>query len=387
MEQIVDCRLTITFEDNTFLEYLLDQDELYLRLVMPDSKYLKAAKGKFSLVDPVVKPEDLIACRCDFKAKYLEHNFLGEGMKAVEYTGDAAVTQEITGLGFKPKFIIVYPQVDGEDVVGFKADNDLTKTFLNMDAAQNNYYDDDHIISFEPDGFIVGDGTGSAAGNQFNVAARKYTAVCFQNVVTMSYTGDGAATQAVVGAGIRAGFGIIYPKIAGAAGTYYAMKARPDDGLDTFIVESGAGGTDYENDMIISFDVDGFTVGDGTPIATNYMNVNAREYTVILWETPTIAAYTGDAAATQDITGTGIAPTFALIYPHITDGGYVGLKTKEDDTKAFIERAGAADNCYEDDHVISLDADGFTVGDGTGGTANFLNVGARDYTALIWAEV
>jgi len=75
MEQEVTVNLTINFEDNTYLEYLLDQDELYLKVFVGGGKYLKAMKGKFAVVDPVIKPEDLIACRCRFEGKYLEHNY------------------------------------------------------------------------------------------------------------------------------------------------------------------------------------------------------------------------------------------------------------------------------------------------------------------------
>jgi len=75
MEQLVTCNMTITFEDNTFLEYLLDQDELYLKVWVGGGKWLKVMKGKFALVDPVIKPEDLIACRCKFEGRWLVHNF------------------------------------------------------------------------------------------------------------------------------------------------------------------------------------------------------------------------------------------------------------------------------------------------------------------------
>jgi hypothetical protein len=76
MEQLVSARLTMNLPDDTYLSYLLDQTEAYLKLVLPDSKYLKVMKGKFSLVEPVLKPEDLIACRLQFEGRYLEHNFV-----------------------------------------------------------------------------------------------------------------------------------------------------------------------------------------------------------------------------------------------------------------------------------------------------------------------
>ena len=76
MEQDVTVNFTMNIQDETYIEYLLDQDELYIKLVLPDTKYLKAMKGKFSHVDPLIKPEDMIAARCVFEAKYLVNGFL-----------------------------------------------------------------------------------------------------------------------------------------------------------------------------------------------------------------------------------------------------------------------------------------------------------------------
>jgi len=75
MEQLVSARLTMNLMDDTYLSYLLDQTELYLKLVLPDSRWLKLNKGRFRLVEPVVKPEDLIACRLEFEGRWLTHAF------------------------------------------------------------------------------------------------------------------------------------------------------------------------------------------------------------------------------------------------------------------------------------------------------------------------
>jgi len=75
MEQLVDARFTMNFPSDTYLSYLLDDTELYLKLMLPNTRYLQISKGKMRLVDPVLKPEDLIACRVEFMGGYLEHNF------------------------------------------------------------------------------------------------------------------------------------------------------------------------------------------------------------------------------------------------------------------------------------------------------------------------
>lgn len=75
MEQLCDARLTMNLQDDTYLSYLLDQTETYLKVVLPNSQYVQFSKGKFRAVDPVIKPEDLIACRVEFTGGYLEHSF------------------------------------------------------------------------------------------------------------------------------------------------------------------------------------------------------------------------------------------------------------------------------------------------------------------------
>lgn len=93
-------------------------------------------------------------------------------------------------------------------------------------------------------------------------------------------------------------------------------------------------------------------------------------------------SYTGNGAATQAITGLGFQPRAVYIY--ITaDGAFTGDQVwKAEIDGLFAKYPGN----YEIDYIVSLDAaGGFTVGDGTGGSAgNVLNVSARTYTYIAW---
>jgi len=95
--------------------------------------------------------------------------------------------------------------------------------------------------------------------------------------------------------------------------------------------------------------------------------------------------YTGDGAATLAITGIGFQPKFVIVYPQIegTGGYYVAFKCEDDGTWTFISKTDP--RAYQEDHIISLDSDGFTVGDGTG-SVNYMNVGARVYAYQAFAE-
>lgn len=95
-------------------------------------------------------------------------------------------------------------------------------------------------------------------------------------------------------------------------------------------------------------------------------------------------AYTGDGNATQGITGLGFQP--GAVYIHREAGGtgtYQGWKTSGDGTKTMMNGASTAALQYLDDHIVSLDADGFTLGDGSG-SSNQFNVNATVYNYIAW---
>ena len=92
-----------------------------------------------------------------------------------------------------------------------------------------------------------------------------------------------------------------------------------------------------------------------------------------------VGTYAGDAAATKAITGVGFKPTWILIYC-MANAKAISVKTTADTTKCFVA-SSAGGTLYVDDVIISLDTDGFTVGDGTG-SANYANEAATSYVFL-----
>lgn len=87
--------------------------------------------------------------------------------------------------------------------------------------------------------------------------------------------------------------------------------------------------------------------------------------------------YTGNGNATQAITGVGFQPRVVWIYPQEDAAWFI--KTNQDGTKSK-----ASYQRFEDDHIVSFDSNGFTVGDGTGSAANYMNVSGRNYTFIAW---
>jgi len=91
--------------------------------------------------------------------------------------------------------------------------------------------------------------------------------------------------------------------------------------------------------------------------------------------------YTGDGNATQAITGVGFQPKLLHVYSHTHGGVYLIIKSDNDGLNAAV----IADGIYKPDIIISLDTDGFTVGDGTGVAAgNQANINNTDYSWQAW---
>jgi len=98
----------------------------------------------------------------------------------------------------------------------------------------------------------------------------------------------------------------------------------------------------------------------------------------------TTITYTGDGAASQAITGAGFPPRALEIYAKGNQTYNMGLKTDQDGVNALYFAGGLpAFFNYAADVIISLDPDGFTVGDGTG-AANVCNAVGVVYTAILW---
>jgi len=103
-----------------------------------------------------------------------------------------------------------------------------------------------------------------------------------------------------------------------------------------------------------------------------------------------IGTYTGNAAATKAITGVGFRPTFVYIYAQATAGGvltygHAWKSTADATTYSAVTYGGpgyAQEYKYSNDTIRSLDADGFTVGDGTDASHVPINYNGTSYAYI-----
>ena len=89
-----------------------------------------------------------------------------------------------------------------------------------------------------------------------------------------------------------------------------------------------------------------------------------------------VGKFTGDGGATQAVTGAGFTPDAALIID-VDDSHKTWIKTNDHSTTYCNN---IPDKTYVDDAIVSLDSDGFTVGDSDG-----MNTSAKEYIYILWA--
>lgn len=96
--------------------------------------------------------------------------------------------------------------------------------------------------------------------------------------------------------------------------------------------------------------------------------------------------YVGAGNSSIAITGVGFQPTVVMVYRHSNVYDDFAVKTDQDGTYCkFMSNAVSAGQWrWGEDHIISLDPDGFTVGDGTPLAENIFNINGIPYTYICW---
>lgn len=90
--------------------------------------------------------------------------------------------------------------------------------------------------------------------------------------------------------------------------------------------------------------------------------------------------YTGNNTTNRAITGVGFQPDLVMVIEHQSTNCHWAMKTSADTTGALI---GYTAMQYNTGHIVSLDADGFTVSTGSGSGGNHANINSAVYT--YWA--
>jgi hypothetical protein len=178
-----------------------------------------------------------------------------------------------------------------------------------------------------------------------------------------TYIGDGTSSHAITGIGFKPDMVIAKPAIT-SDGMAFRTKDM-DAGKSTYIRNDWG----YETTFIQSFEVNGFTVGSDSRINGN----NSLFYYIAIAEDSAndfkVFTFTGDSTDGKALTGFGFQPAFVFIKGIQSLTGAMKFSSATDTSMVF-SGGGTQDRT---DLIVSLDADGCTINNGSVGSANLVN--------------
>lgn len=285
-------------------------------------------------------------------------------VKTGSYTGNGADDRSITGLGFRPQFVIV----KGSNVAAaFRIDKMAINSsgFLNATADVA-----DAIQEFLSDGFQVG------THSSVNTNAVTYYWMAFAGFAGQSYfraftyVGSGVDNRNLTGLGLNFTPNVVAVKQTGAVAGVCRTSSMGAD--NSFQFSNSADATNQIQSLISN----GVQLGSSTSAngnTTSYWGFAFKALSGII----AVGTYTGNGVDDRAITGVGFQPGFIIAKSAAATGSAV-LKPSSlaGDSSLFAGTASASSNVIQ-----SLDADGFTIG-----TDNGINQNGTAYWWIAFKE-
>jgi hypothetical protein len=185
-------------------------------------------------------------------------------------------------------------------------------------------------------------------------------------VLSGSYTGDGANGRAIDGVGFQAD--VIILKAATAQVGVIRTSTMAGDNSKPMV-----GGTGLTANLIESITTSGFTIGDDARV-----NASGTEYYWIAFKSGAkrlfVGSYSGNGTNPRNLTGVGFSPEFVMILPASTTEV---MWRSSADTEAFNFATSGGNAAW----VSALGADGFTVNSAA------TNTNGTTYHYAAWNEV
>lgn len=276
------------------------------------------------------------------------------------YTGNGTDNRDITGVGFKPKLVIIKADdgtVGASGVAAIKTGATSVHSFW---CGDNTTSLTDHIQAVSDDGFQIG--THSSVNNNTDT----YYWVAFggddTDIVTGTYTGNGSDDRSITGVGFQPDFVLL----KGTTNDFGVskFKGQTTDSFQYFMY------SDTSTNHIQAFETDGFQVGTDAGVNSN---TETYDYVAIKESTNAfkVGSYTGNATDDRSITGVGFQPTFVHVMSSVasTRNGVWRTDAHVGDDSSRAEQVVNAANIIQD-----LESDGFQIG-----TDSDVNTNSRTY--------
>jgi hypothetical protein len=273
-------------------------------------------------------------------------SFPGIRVESGSYTGNGADNRNITGVGFQPDAVIVKASTNQISVMRTSTmAGDATKPLSGGTGLQTN-----RIQALQSDGFQVGT---DAQVNSGGGSPPTYYWVAFKSfpgdMALGSYTGNNTS-QSITGLG----FSPEYVMILGA--TNERAVQRMPAMARTYEFEGDNGSTTG----ITSLDANGFSVGSDDEVNNNAVTYHYVAFNEDVDEIDT-SSYTGNGAASRNITGVGFQPDYVIVRAFNTggtqrEGVQKATAVPDPGSGLFTATAGITNG------ITDLQSDGFSLG-------------------------
>ncbi len=270
-------------------------------------------------------------------------------------TGGTSGTRSITGIGFKPKFVLVWSDDTAEIYPAFSYESALAGLGNNIAFLGENGWGtatvSDRFQSFDANGFTFSIGSSATAGNKplnKNAATFYYLAIGGPDIVTGSFTGNGVDNRNITGVGFLASL------ILSMGGTQHSVMRFLSTGATTDLTSYTYNAADVA-DQIQTITDDGFQVGTAVQ-----SNANAVvQYWMAIKSGPKFfqSQFVGNATDNRAITEPGFQPNFVYLKANGIRNFGLRSSNHSGDLSKFYRSSGFAAN-----YIQSLDATGFTIG-------------------------
>jgi uncharacterized repeat protein (TIGR01451 family) len=222
----------------------------------------------------------------------------GARMKTGTYVGTGVANRAITGLGFKPDFVLVKGYTNKPGVVTTSAMVSVgSKELGPVTALQTGM-----ITSLDADGFTLG------ASQDVNRSTTTYTYFAAEAapgaLAIGQYTGDAVSFHPVTGVGFQPDYVVVLGQ-----GATQAVQRFGSEGVN----KGSAFGPYSENgNWIKTFDVDGFSLGTSSDV-----NAAGGVYYYVAWNAlpnvMSVGTYAGTGIDNTPVTGAGFAPEAVML--------------------------------------------------------------------------
>ena len=255
-----------------------------------------------------------------------------EHFNTILYTGDGSADNDITGVGFAPDWVWAKNRGAADAHWVLDSTRGATKgLYTNGNAAENTQ---NHLISFDSDGFSVGN-----QANGLNTSSNNYVAWNWKANGGTTTTNDASATSvgtidSVYQANTTAGFSIVTYTGTGSAGTIahglgatpktYWVKRRSSGTADWYIYHSSIGATkNLRLNKTDASNTDSNIFNDTEPtssvfsLGSSFSNTSSKDYVAYCFAEikgySKFGKFRGNANADGAFIYTGFKPAWLMI--------------------------------------------------------------------------